>query len=423
MSIKYQRPRGTRDILPEEEKFREGLIAKARRVLESYGYTFMITPTFEYAELFSRSIGATTDIVEKEMFVFQDRGDRLLALRPEGTASIIRAFLENQIHPPAKLAYIMNMFRAERPQRGRYREFWQIGAEALGIKDPLLDAEVIEMAVRVLKEMGLENFQLEINSIGTPEEREIYKRTLLDYIEEKELMKEFTLCESCNRRKSTNVLRILDCEIDAPKLYDAPVILEFLSRESYRYFEEVQSYLNSWGIEYTINPKLVRGLDYYTHTVFEIKVKELGAQDTVCGGGRYDRLVEELGGPATPAMGFAIGLDRVVVAMENKIPKLKGPFYFVATVGEMERGYGIRLLKKLREWYIPSDMCYELKSLKAQLKIADRIKAQRAVIVGEDEIMRGKVKVRNMDTGEEVEVDENELKAIYEREISRNPTT
>ncbi len=423
MSIKYQRPRGTRDILPEEEKFREGLIAKARRVLESYGYTFMITPTFEYAELFSRSIGTTTDIVEKEMFVFQDRGDRLLALRPEGTASIIRAFLENQIHPPAKLAYVMNMFRAERPQRGRYREFWQIGAEALGIKDPLLDAEVIEMAVRVLKEMGLENFQLEINSIGTPEEREIYKRTLLDYIEEKELMKEFTLCESCNRRKSTNVLRILDCEIDAPKLYDAPVILEFLSRESYRYFEEVQSYLNSWGIEYTINPKLVRGLDYYTHTVFEIKVKELGAQDTVCGGGRYDRLVEELGGPATPAMGFAIGLDRVVVAMENKIPKLKGPFYFVATVGEMERGYGIRLLKKLREWYIPSDMCYELKSLKAQLKIADRIKAQRAVIVGEDEIMRGKVKVRNMDTGEEVEVDENELKAIYEREISRNPTT
>jgi len=423
MSIKYQRPRGTRDILPEEEKFREGLIIKARRVLESYGYTFMITPTFEYAELFSRSIGTTTDIVEKEMFVFQDRGERLLALRPEGTASIIRAFLENQVHPPAKLAYIMNMFRAERPQRGRYREFWQIGAEALGIKDPLLDAEVIEMAVRVLKEMGLENFQLEINSIGTPEEREIYKRTLLDYIEEKELMKEFTLCESCNRRKSTNVLRILDCEIDAPKLYDAPVILEFLSRESYRYFEEVQSYLNSWGIEYTINPKLVRGLDYYTHTVFEIKVKELGAQDTVCGGGRYDRLVEELGGPATPAMGFAIGLDRVVVAMENKIPKLKGPFYFVATVGEMERGYGVRLLKKLREWYIPSDMCYELKSLKAQLKIADRIKAQRAVIVGEDEIMRGKVKVRNMETGEEVEVDENELKAIYEREISRNPTT
>jgi histidyl-tRNA synthetase len=423
MSIKYQRPRGTRDILPEEEKFREGLIAKARRVLESYGYTFMITPTFEYAELFSRSIGTTTDIVEKEMFVFQDRGDRLLALRPEGTASIIRAFLENQIHPPAKLAYVMNMFRAERPQRGRYREFWQIGAEALGIRDPLLDAEVIEMAVRVLKEMGLENFQLEINSIGTLEEREIYKRTLLDYIEEKELMKEFTLCESCNRRKSTNVLRILDCEIDAPKLHDAPVILEFLSRESYRYFEEVQSYLNSWGIEYTINPKLVRGLDYYTHTVFEIKVKELGAQDTVCGGGRYDRLVEELGGPATPAMGFAIGLDRVVVAMENKIPKLKGPFYFVATVGEIERGYGIRLLKKLREWYIPSDMCYELKSLKAQLKIADRIRAQRAVIVGEDEIMRGKVKVRNMETGEEVEVDENELKAIYEREISRNPTT
>ncbi|MEO0238301.1 MAG: histidine--tRNA ligase [candidate division WOR-3 bacterium] len=423
MSIKYQRPRGTRDILPEEEKFREGLIIKARRVLESYGYTFMITPTFEYAELFSRSIGTTTDIVEKEMFVFQDRGDRLLALRPEGTASIIRAFLENQIHPPAKLAYVMNMFRAERPQRGRYREFWQIGAEALGIRDPLLDAEVIEMAVRVLKEMGLENFQLEINSIGTPEEREIYKRTLLDYIEEKELMKEFTLCESCNRRKTTNVLRILDCEIDAPKLYDAPVILEFLSRESYRYFEEVQSYLNSWGIEYTINPKLVRGLDYYTHTVFEIKVKELGAQDTVCGGGRYDRLVEELGGPATPAMGFAIGLDRVVVAMENKIPKLKGPFYFVATVGEMERGYGIRLLKKLREWYIPSDMCYELKSLKAQLKIADRIRAQRAVIVGEDEIMRGKVRVRNMETGEEVEVDENELKAIYEREISRNPTT
>ncbi len=417
MSTKYQKPRGTRDILPEEEKFREGIVQTARKVLESYGYTFLVTPTFEYAELFSRSIGTTTDIVEKEMFVFQDKGERILALRPEGTASIIRAFLENQIHPPAKLAYILNMFRAERPQRGRYREFWQIGAEALGIRDPLMDAEMIEMAVRLLKEIGLKDFHLEVNSIGTPEERDVYKRSLLDYVEEKELMKELSLCESCNRRKTVNVLRILDCEIDAPKLYDAPVILEFLSRESYQYFEQVQSYLSNWGIEFVVNPKMVRGLDYYTHTVFEIKVRELGAQDTVCGGGRYDRLVEELGGPATPAMGFAIGLDRVVVAMESSIPKLKGPFYFVATVGEMERGYGVRLLKKLREWYIPSDMCYELKSLKAQLKIADRIQAQKAVIVGEDEIMKGRVKVRDMETGEEIEVEEKELKTLYENYI------
>lgn len=420
MSIKYQRPRGTRDILPEEEKFREGLIRAARRLLESYGYTFLVTPSFEYAELFSRSIGSTTDIIEKEMFVFQDKGERVLALRPEATASVIRAFLENQIYPPSKLAYVLNMFRAERPQRGRYREFWQIGAEALGIRDPLLDAEMIEMAVKLLTEMGLKDFQVEINSIGTPEERDVYKRSLLDYIEEKELMRELTLCESCNRRKTVNVLRILDCEIDAPKLVDAPVILEFLSRESYQYFEHVRSYLTNWGIEYVANPKMVRGLDYYTHTVFEIKVKDLGAQDTVCGGGRYDRLVEELGGPATPAMGFAVGLDRVVVALENQIPKLKGPFYFVATVGEMERGYGVRLLKKLREWYIPSDMCYELKSLKAQLKIADRIEAQKAVIVGEDEILKGKVKVRDMVTGEELEVDEKELKTIYENSIQRH---
>ncbi len=420
MSFKYQRPRGTRDILPDEEKFRDGLIRKARKILESYGYVFMITPTFEYAELFSRSIGSTTDIVEKEMFTFQDRGERLLALRPEGTASIIRAFLENQLHPPIKLAYLMNMFRAERPQKGRYREFWQIGAEALGIKDPLLDAEMIEMAVRILKEMGLKEFQLEINSIGTPEEREVYKRSLLDYIEEKEFLKELTLCETCNRRKSTNVLRILDCELDAPKLMDAPIILEFLSKESFQYFEQVQFYLKGWGIDFVVNPKLVRGLDYYTHTVFEIKVKELGAQDTVCGGGRYDKLVEELGGPATPAMGFAIGLDRVTLALENLIPKLKGPFYFVATVGEMERGYGIRLLKKLRDWYIPSDMCFELKSLKAQLKIGDRIKAQKAIIVGEDEIKRGKVKVRDMETGEEIEVEEKELKTIYEEYLRKS---
>jgi len=419
MSLKYQRPRGTRDILPEEEKFRDGLIRKARRILESYGYVFMITPTFEYAELFQRGIGSTTDIVEKEMFVFQDRGERVLALRPEGTASVIRAFLENQIPPPAKLAYVMNMFRAERPQKGRYREFWQIGAEALGIKDPLLDAEVIEMAVKILKEMGLNDFELQINSLGTPEEREVFKRSLLDYIEEKEYLKELTLCESCNRRKTTNVLRILDCELDAPKLVDAPIILEFLSKESYQYFEQVQSYLSSWGIEFTVNPKLVRGLDYYTHTVFEIKVKDLGAQDTVCGGGRYDKLVEELGGPATPAMGFAIGLDRVTLALEGSIQKLKGPFYFVATVAEMERGYGIRLLKKLRDWYIPSDMCYEVKSLKAQLKIADRIKAQKAVIVGEDEIRRGKVKVRDMETGEEIEVEEKELKTIYENYLQK----
>lgn len=420
MSLKYQRVRGTRDILPEEEKFREGLIQVARRIMEAYGYNFILTPTFEYAELFARSIGSTTDIVEKEMFTFMDRGERLLALRPEGTAAVIRAFLENQIPPPAKLGYVMNMFRAERPQKGRYREFWQIGAEVFGIRDPLIDAEVIEMAVRILQEMGLNDFQLEVNSLGTPEEREIFKRTLLDYIEEKEFMKELFLCETCLRRKASNVLRILDCEIDAPKLADAPIILEFLSKESYRYFEDVQSYLEKWGVNFTVNPRLVRGLDYYTHTVFEIKVKELGAQDTVCGGGRYDKLVEELGGPATSAMGFAIGLDRVTVAMENKIPKLKGPFYFVATVGEMERGYGVRLLKKIRDWYIPSDMCYELKSLKAQLKIADRLKAQYAVIVGEEEIMQGKVRVRNMETGEEVVVDEQELKAIYDRKVSGN---
>ena len=421
MSKRIQKPRGTRDILPDEYAFREKLLEKAFKIIKTYGYRFIVTPTFEYTQLFTRTIGETTDIVEKEMFRFQDRGGRDLALRPEGTAPVIRAFLENRLIPPSKIAYFMNMFRAERPQKGRYREFWQIGVEAIGMKDPLIDAEVIELGARLLQEFGLENFIVEINSVGTKDEREAYKRALLDYIEEIEAQGEITLCEDCQRRKESNPLRILDCRTDGPKLHNAPTILEFLSEDSYRYFEEVQKYLKKWGVDFVINPRLVRGLDYYTHTAFEIKLKEIGAQDALIGGGRYDTLVEDLGGPATPAVGFAMGFDRVIVALGN-IPRIKGPFYFVATVGDFARGYGIGLLRKIRNMGVPADMSYEIKSLKAQMKIADRIGAVKAVIVGEEEINRGKVRVRDMETGEELLVEEDKLRDLYEEELKRKKT-
>lgn len=417
-TLKYRRPKGTRDIIPEEYELREVLLAKIKKSIRAYGYKFIITPTFEHTELFIRSIGDSTDIVEKEMYTFQDKKGRSYTLRPEGTAPVIRAFLENSIMPPAKLAYIMNMFRAERPQKGRYREFWQVGVEAIGIKDPLIDAEVIEMGYSILKELGAEKLVVLINSIGSIEERQAYKSALLDYLNEKEQEGTLELCNDCKRRKSRNPLRILDCKIDGPKLKDAPKLKEFLSSESLKYFEEIKTYLDKWKVNYREDPTLVRGLDYYNHTAFEIVSEKIGVEDTLLGGGRYDSLVEDLGGPATPAIGWAFGLERIINYF-YQIPRIPGPFYFVATVNEFSKGYAIGLLKKIREWKIPSDMTYEPKSLKAQMKIADRLNAVKAVIVGEDEIKAQKVRVRDLETGKEILVPEKELIRIYEEEMAK----
>ncbi len=416
-TLKYRRPRGTRDIIPEEYELRERLLEKVQKTIRAYGYKFIITPVFERTELFIRSIGDSTDIVEKEMYTFKDKKGRSFTLRPEGTAPVMRAFLENGIVPPAKLAYVMNMFRAERPQKGRLREFWQVGVEAIGVKDPLVDAEVIEMGYSILKELGAEKLVVLLNSIGSIDERQAYKKALLDYINEKEQDGSLDLCEDCKRRKNKNPLRILDCKIDGPKLKDAPSLTEFLSPESLKYFNEVKKYLDRWKVNYREEPRLVRGLDYYNHTAFEIVSEKIGVQDTLLGGGRYDSLAEDMGGPATPAIGWAMGLERIIDYF-YRIPIIPGPFYFVTTVNEFSKGYAIGLLKKIREWKIPSDMTFEPKSLKAQMKIADRLNAVKAVIVGEDEIKLQKVRVRDLETGKEELVPEKDLVRIYEEYLA-----
>ncbi len=402
--MKYLKVKGTRDILPAESELREQIWTKAKAILKAYGYGIITTPTFEYTELFVRSVGETTDIVEKEMYSFKDRGGRSLTLRPEGTAGVIRAFLENHMVPPVKLAYFENMFRAERPQKGRFREFWQIGVEFIGPADPLADAEIIEMGLNMLRSFGIEDVKLEINSIGMPQERKAYREKLLEYLRDKR----DELCDDCKRRMERNPLRVLDCKIDAPNLIDAPKLLDFLSEDSRDHFDKVLDYLRSWGIGFEINPRLVRGLDYYTKTVFEFKFSGLGAQDTLLAGGRYDLLVEELGGRPTPAVGFAMGVERIILALgrEGVPPK---PKYFIVTLGEKARNYGIELLRGLRQKGISAEISHDPKSLRAQMKLANRLGARYALIIGEDELAQNKVKLRDMESGVERLVDESEL--------------
>ena len=400
----FQKIKGTRDILPDEWSLWEELLDKAKRRLRAYGYQFIVTPTLERTELFVRSIGESTDIVEKEMYTFKDRGGRSLTLRPEGTAPVVRAYLENHMIPPVKLAYFMNMFRAEKPQKGRYREFWHLGVEVIGVEDPLIDAEVIQLGYELLKDFGLEGVKISLNSIGTMEERKVYREALLQYLKPKR----DELCEDCQRRIDRNPLRALDCKIDGPKLTDFPKLLDFLGEESRAHFSKVRSYLDEWKIPYEIEPRLVRGLDYYTRSTFEYILPGFGAQDAVGGGGRYDGLVEELGGKPTPAIGFALGMDRISLALVEK-RRVEGPRYFVATVGEEARRYAIGLVRSLRERGIPVEFSYDERSLKSQMKLANRLKARFTIIVGEDELKEKKVKVRDMESGEERLVDPADL--------------
>ncbi len=396
MALKYKRIKGTRDILPAESEVREQLWQKARKILLRYGYGFITTPTFEATELFVRSVGEATDIVEKEMYTFTDRGGRSLTLRPEGTAGVVRAYLENHMIPPVKLAYYENVFRAERPQKGRLREFWQIGVEFIGAGDPLADAETIELGLTLLKEFGFKELKLELNSIGTVEDRQRYRNVLIEYLEKRK----DELCEDCQRRLYRNPLRVLDCKIDGPKLKDAPNIMDYLSEDSKRHFETVLEYLELWDIDYEINNRLVRGLDYYTHTVFEFKTAGLGAQNTVLAGGRYDGLVEELGGPPTPAVGFALGVERVILALNLDAQPPK-PEYFIVTHGDEARKFAVELIRQLRAEGISADMSHNPKSMKAQMKLANRIGARYTLIIGEDELSSQKVKIRDMESGEE----------------------
>lgn len=416
--------RGTQDILPNDIykwSYMENII---RDLCALYGYGEIRTPIFEETKLFLRGIGDTTDVVTKEMYTFEDRGGRSITLRPENTASAVRAFLEHKLYGDQgvhKLFYIGSMFRYDRPQAGRYREFHQFGVEILGASSPLADVEVIVLAYRLFQKLGLQNLELRINSIGDKNCRNAYKKELISYYESQKDM----LCEDCKQRLYKNPLRLLDCKEDNCKLLakNAPVITNYLCEECHNKFEKVKSGLTTLHISYVVDPGLVRGLDYYTNTAFEIQYPPLGAQSAICGGGRYDKLVEEMGGPDVPGIGFAVGLERLLLALEgqNLIPNCpqKSSVYIVA-LGEKAEIEGLKIQGELREKGVMTYMDLQEKSLKGQMKQAGKAQSIYAVIIGENEIEQGKATVKHMQTREQNEISFSQVADYISRANSIN---
>ncbi|MEW4328323.1 histidine--tRNA ligase [Rossellomorea marisflavi] len=409
MSI--QIPRGTQDILPGEVEKWQYIEKVATDLCRAYQYNEIRTPIFESSELFTRGVGDTTDIVQKEMYMFEDRGGRSLALRPEGTASVVRSFVGNKLfgnaNQPTKLFYTGPMFRYERPQAGRYRQFVQFGVEALGSEDPAIDAEVLSLAMGIYKKLGLRKLKLVINSLGDGGSRQAHREALINHF--KPRIGEF--CSDCQNRLEKNPLRILDCKKDRDHelMATAPSILDYLNEESKAYFEKVQSYLTSMDVEFVVDPTLVRGLDYYNHTAFEImsEAEGFGAITTLCGGGRYNGLVQEIGGPETPGIGFAFSIERLIAALEAEkveLPIQQGVDCYIVAMGEEAKAYGVKLLHQLREAGISSEKDYLDRKVKAQFKSADRHQAKYVAVIGENELQENKVNVKDMATGEQEEV-------------------
>ncbi len=401
-------PRGTKDILPDTVGEWTYVEQKIRELCDRYGYQEIRTPMFEHTELFHRGIGEGTDVVDKEMYTFTDRGQRSITLRPENTASAVRAYLQNKLYGEnslTKLFYIGSMFRYDRPQAGRMREFHQFGIEALGEENPAVDAEVIMLAMDFLTSLGLKDLKLSLNSVGCPKCRPIYRKVLQDYFRDKL----DTLCDDCKDRFERSPLRILDCKTDADKPFmpAAPKITDCLCDECKDHFHKVQEYLTQAGVEFELDPRLVRGLDYYTKTAFEIKYAPLGAQSAIAGGGRYDGLIEEIGGKPTPAVGFASGLERVLLALEKQelLPEMtKTADAFVVALGESASGPAFKLLTKLRQAGLKANMDYAGRSMKAQMKQANKAKARFALIIGEDEVKESCVMLKDMEKSEQQKV-------------------
>ena len=406
------KPKGTVDILPGESEKWSAIEQRLRKVCKLYNFKEIRTPIFESGELFHRDQNDSSDMVTKETYDFKDRGDRDMTLRPEGTAGVARAFIENKLYvenPVSKLFYMGPMFRYERAQRGRQRQFHQFGIEALGSSSPLMDVEVIATAVAVIKEFGLGGIKVKINSIGDEESRKAYKDVLVNYF----TAYEDDLCEDCKARLHKNPLRILDCKVDHHKDYflGAPKISAYLNEPSKAHFAAVVEGLKNLGIDYEIDENLVRGLDYYTHTVFEIEVDcaELGAQNVICAGGRYNNLIAQLGGPDTPACGLAFGMERLLFALESEGKKLTKEIQshlFIIAMGEKAISAGSVILNKCRMGGLVSEMDYNNKSLKAQFKLADKNNALFTVIIGDNEIENGTVNIKNNEdkTQETIEI-------------------
>lgn len=401
-------PRGTKDILPDSVGDWNYVEGEIRELCRRFGYSEIRTPIFEHTELFQRGIGEGTDVVDKEMYTFTDRGDRSITLRPENTASAVRAYLQNKLYAESnlvKLFYIGSMFRYDRPQAGRMREFHQFGVEALGEANPAVDAEVILLAMSLLEGLGLKDLELSINSVGCPKCRSKYRTMLQDFFQDKL----DDLCEDCRSRFDRSPLRILDCKKDSEKPYmaDAPKITDCLCDECSDHFAKLKEHLANAGISFQHDPRLVRGLDYYTKTAFEIKYPPLGAQSAVAGGGRYDGLIEEMGGSPTPAVGFATGLERLLLALEsqNLLPeKNRSVDAYVVALGEAAQSEGFKLLNNLRKAGLSAAMDFAGRSMKAQMKQANKLGARYALILGDDEIAEGVVMLRSMSDSQQEKV-------------------
>jgi len=400
----FQTPKGVHDILPEDHEYYTYIKKVIRHRCRQAGFKRITTPIFEFTEVFKRSIGDTTDIVSKEMYTFQDRKGRSLTLRPENTAGVVRSYIQNGMKDwaqPVLLYYIEPFFRYDRPQKGRYRQFWQFGIEVIGISDPALDAQVIQLANQINRDLGVDNiFELQLNNIGTAEARAEYVRVLKDHY----VGKERSLCEDCKMRLEKNPLRLLDCKNEDCQILAelAPKMADYLDKESKDFHEELKSYLDELGIVYVENPKLVRGLDYYSKTVFEFWDKNQGAQNAIGGGGHYDGLIELMGGESTPAVGYAAGIERIIANM--KIQKVRVPskddlHVFVAQLGKEAKKKCLPLIEQMREEGIKTMGALGEGAMKNQLRLADKFKVPYTVLIGITEVREGTAIIRNMQKG------------------------
>ena len=408
MALITKKIKGTEDVLPRQSyrwQFIENIMREESR---AYGFREMRTPVFEHTELFARGVGQTTDVVQKEMYTFDTKGGESVTLRPEGTACAARAVLEHALENeglPIKASYFVSCYRYEKPQAGRLREFHQFGIEEFGTQSPVADAEIICLAQSVLDRLGLSNVHLELNSIGCPECRAKYNQALREYFSQ---YKE-QLCPTCLTRLEKNPMRLLDCKSpeDHKIAEGAPKITDYICGECEEHFAEVKKYLDAAGVEYTVNPTIVRGLDYYTKTVFEFVTDCIGAQGTVCGGGRYDGLIEELGGKHMPSLGFAMGLERILLVMDAQgieIPQPEPCALYIATMGDGAKQKAFSLLRQVRECGLAAETDVVGRGLRAQMKYADKIGAKYSLVLGDNEIAENKAKLKNMDSGEQTEL-------------------
>lgn len=405
------KPRGTEDILPSDSPIWRKIEQTAHKICGCYGFKEIRTPVFEDTSLFQRGVGDTTDVVQKEMYTFEDKGGRSITLRPEGTASLARSFIENSLYAdpqPTKLYYLISCYRYEKPQSGRLREFHQFGTECFGGTSDATDAEVISLAVSFFKMLGVKDLKLNINSIGCPVCKEEYNKKLREYFEGYK----DELCETCRTRLEKNPMRIIDCksEICSRIAANAPKMIDNLCAECKEHFDDTKSYLDALGAEYVINPDIVRGLDYYTRTVFEITSDALGAQSTVCGGGRYNGLIEELGGKPTEGIGFAVGIERLIMIMKEQglcDENSCGTDIFVASIGKKADLFAQKLVYDLRGLFVSAERDLCGRSVKAQMKYANKLNSRYSLVLGDDEIDSGAAMLKNMETGETVEVNLN----------------